>query len=64
LIKLRKDLGIKTLKEVKRDEIARAIVLANGDNVLAALLLGIGKTSLYRALKEIATDGKRRRVKD
>ena len=52
LIRLRKELGIKTLAEVKRNEITRVLVLAKGDKVLTAALLGIGKTTVYRSLDE------------
>ena len=51
LIRLRKELGIKTLAEVKRNEITRVLVLAKGDKVLTAALLGIGKTTVYRYLE-------------
>jgi hypothetical protein len=52
LIKLRKDLGIKTIDEVKRDEITRVHILTKGDKKLTAALLGIGKTTVYRMLAE------------
>lgn len=52
LVKLRKALGIKTIEEVKRTEITRVCVLAKGDKVLAAALLGIGKNTVYRTLKK------------
>jgi transcriptional regulator with PAS, ATPase and Fis domain len=47
---LRKKLGVRTLLEVKHLEIRKALAAAKGDNQLAAALLGIGKTSLYRFL--------------
>jgi transcriptional regulator of acetoin/glycerol metabolism len=52
LVQLRKALGIKALDEVKRDEITRVLVLAKGDKVLTAALLGLGKSTVYRLLEE------------
>ena len=52
LVWLRNKLGIKTLDEIKQHEIARVIVLAKGDKVLTAALLGIGKTTVYRSVAE------------
>ena len=52
MVKLRKALGIKTIEEVKRTEITRVCVLAKGDKVLTAALLGIGKNTVYRTLKK------------
>jgi transcriptional regulator with PAS, ATPase and Fis domain len=49
LVQLRKQLGIKTLAEVKRHEITRVLGLANGDKVLTAALLGISKNTVYRS---------------
>ena len=44
----------------ERDEIYRAIQVTNGDKLAAARLLGIGKTTLYRKLKEYeAADARR-----
>jgi DNA-binding NtrC family response regulator len=44
----------------ERDEILNAIRLTNGDKLRAARLLGIGKTTLYRKLKEYeAADARR-----
>ncbi len=51
LRKLRKELGITTIEEVKQNEITRVLVLAKGDKQLTADLLGIGKTSVYRRLQ-------------
>ena len=51
LVKLRKKLGIKTLDEVKRNEITRVLALAKGDRILTAALLGIGKNTVYRYLE-------------
>ena len=50
LKQLRKKLGIQTLSETKREQIRRALSIAGGDKVLAAALLGIGRTTLYRTL--------------
>jgi len=44
--------GVSTLAEVERQEILKAIRLLHGDKLKAARLLGIGKTTLYRKLKE------------
>jgi DNA-binding NtrC family response regulator len=43
---------VKTLAEMERDAILGAIRLLKGDKLLAAKMLGIGKTTLYRKLKE------------
>ena len=40
------------LAEVERQEILKAIRILHGDKLQAAKLLGIGKTTLYRKLKE------------
>lgn len=40
------------LDELERRAILRALREANGDKLAAARLLGIGKTTLYRKLKE------------
>jgi len=44
--------GVKPLADLERDAILGAIRSLNGDKLLAARLLGIGKTTLYRKLKE------------
>ena len=41
-----------TLAELERKAILGAIRTLNGDKLQAAKLLGIGKTTLYRKLKE------------
>jgi transcriptional regulator with PAS, ATPase and Fis domain len=41
-----------SLTEMERDAIVRALEYTKGDRVLAAQLLGIGRTTLYRKLKE------------
>jgi DNA-binding NtrC family response regulator len=43
---------LKTLAELEREAILGAIRTLNGDKLHAARLLGIGKTTLYRKLKE------------
>jgi DNA-binding NtrC family response regulator len=44
--------GVRTLAEMEREAILGAIRTLNGDKMHAAKLLGIGKTTLYRKLKE------------
>ena len=44
--------SMRTLAELERDAILSAIRTLNGDKLQAARLLGIGKTTLYRKLKE------------
>jgi len=44
--------AVKPLAELERDAILGAIRALNGDKLQAARLLGIGKTTLYRKLKE------------
>lgn len=43
---------VKTLAEMEREAILDAIRMLDGDKLQAAKLLGIGKTTLYRKLKE------------
>jgi DNA-binding NtrC family response regulator len=43
------------IAELERQTILRAIMELNGDKLQAARLLGIGKTTLYRKLKDYAT---------
>ena len=43
---------LKTLAELEKEAILGAIHTLNGDKLQAAKLLGIGKTTLYRKLKE------------
>jgi len=43
---------VKTLADLERDAILSAIRTLKGDKLQAAKLLGIGKTTLYRKLKE------------
>jgi DNA-binding NtrC family response regulator len=44
--------GIVPMAELERQTILNALTQVNGDKMLAARLLGIGKTTLYRKLKE------------
>lgn len=44
--------GVKALADLEREAILGAIRALNGDKLQAARLLGIGKTTLYRKLKE------------
>jgi transcriptional regulator of acetoin/glycerol metabolism len=53
LLRLRKKLGVRTLTETKRREVEKALSVTQGDKVLAAALLGIGKTTVYRTLEEL-----------
>ena len=47
---------VKPLAEMEREAILGAIRALNGDKLQAAKLLGIGKTTLYRKLKEYGID--------
>lgn len=47
--------GTVPLAELERRAIFRAIADAGGDKLMAARMLGIGKTTLYRKLKEYNT---------
>ena len=40
------------ISELERNTILNTITQLNGDKLLAARMLGIGKTTLYRKLKE------------
>ncbi len=46
------DSGIVPIATLEKQTILRALMHVNGDKMLAARLLGIGKTTLYRKLKE------------
>lgn len=41
-----------TLREMEKDAIRRALEIAGGDRLRAAKLLGVGKTTVYRKIKE------------
>lgn len=49
------DRGIRPMAEVEREAIEQALVKTRDDKILAAKQLGIGKTTLYRKLKEYRT---------
>ena len=44
--------GIVPMAELEKQTILNALIQVNGDKMVAARLLGIGKTTLYRKLKE------------
>jgi transcriptional regulator of acetoin/glycerol metabolism len=44
--------GLATLEEMERHHIERAIAACNGNLSLAARVLGIGRTTLYRKLEQ------------
>ncbi|MGH9482897.1 MAG: sigma-54 interaction domain-containing protein, partial [Terriglobales bacterium] len=46
--------AIRAIAELEREAILEALTHVKGDKLLAAKLLGIGKTTLYRKLKEYA----------
>ena len=46
------DPGVLTIAEMEKQAILNTIRQLNGDKLTAAKLLGIGKTTLYRKLKE------------
>jgi DNA-binding NtrC family response regulator len=48
---------VKTLAELEREAILGAIRVLHGDKLQAAKMLGIGKTTLYRKLKEYGIGG-------
>jgi two-component system response regulator HydG len=43
------------MSELERQTILNTIAQLNGDKLLAARMLGIGKTTLYRKLKEYSS---------
>lgn len=43
---------MRTLYETKLKEVKKALSATQGDKVLAAALLGIGKTTIYRTLQD------------
>ena len=47
--------GIVPIAELEKQTILNALAQVNGDKMMAARLLGIGKTTLYRKLKEYAS---------
>jgi len=48
---------VRSIAEMERDAILETIRKLNGDKMSAAKLLGIGKTTLYRKLKEYGVEG-------
>ncbi|HEV3041902.1 MAG TPA: helix-turn-helix domain-containing protein [Candidatus Angelobacter sp.] len=62
LAAMRKKHGIVPMQEVKNRAMAAAVQKTKGDVILAAWLLGIGRTSLYRNLKERGIKLLRRRA--
>jgi DNA-binding NtrC family response regulator len=56
LTELKPDTDILPMAEVEKRTILGALAHLNGDKLRAAKLLGIGKTSLYRKLKEYGAD--------
>jgi two-component system response regulator HydG len=51
------NLKIVPIAELEKQTILNAITELNGDKLQAARLLGIGKTTLYRKLKDYAAEG-------
>ena len=50
------DQGIEPLKAVERRAVLQALETTRGDRLRAARLLGIGKTTIYRKIKEYGLD--------
>ena len=48
---------LSTLRELERRAILEALETTGGDRLRAAKLLGIGKTTIYRKLKEYGVEG-------
>ena len=51
------ELNIRSIADLERSAILGTILQLKGDKLLAAKLLGIGKTTLYRKLKEYGDQG-------
>lgn len=49
-----------TLAQIEKQAILEAVEKAKGDKLLAAERLGIGKTTLYRKLKEYGRGAKKK----
>jgi two-component system response regulator HydG len=49
--------AVVSIVEMEKQAILNTVRQLNGDKLLAAKLLGIGKTTLYRKLKEYGLDG-------
>lgn len=52
------------IAEIERHAIINAVVEANGDKLLAARMLGIGKTTLYRKLRQYELRSRREASRD
>ena len=50
--------GVRTLSEIERAHILEVLEQTGGDRTLTATLLGIGRTTLYRKLKEYGLTAK------
>ncbi|HVI08319.1 MAG TPA: helix-turn-helix domain-containing protein, partial [Candidatus Binatia bacterium] len=50
------EVGTPRLDAVERQTIVKVLKETNGDKVVAARILGIGKTTIYRKLKEYGVD--------
>lgn len=55
-VELPRSNGIVSIAEMEKQAILNTIQQLNGDKLMAARLLGIGKTTLYRKLKEYGID--------
>jgi len=53
---------IPTMEEMEKDLIVRAMYCSENDGVIAAKMLGIGKTTLYRKLKQMGIKMKNGRL--
>ena len=51
LAKLRKKHNIKKWRDMQREAIDKAMRATKGDKLLAAALLGVGKTTIYRRIE-------------
>jgi transcriptional regulator of acetoin/glycerol metabolism len=51
LRRLRTKFKVKPLRETVQLEVVHAMKVAKGDTILAAALLGIGKTTVYRKME-------------
>lgn len=47
---------VRPMQVVEREQIERALILCEGDRLLAAKQLGISKTSLYRWIKRFRNE--------
>jgi DNA-binding NtrC family response regulator len=51
---------VRTLAQVERDAILHAVAVSHGDAVQAAIALMIGRTTIYRKLREYGYDTRRK----